>query len=82
MNIPKSQAIIARLMIAINVPNRRNNMGLSALQLLKACGPILHPCIWEMWDQALPKLMTFLESKKKKKKIFFLTCKISQFNET
>src|SRR4051812_25457700 len=46
----------------LNAPNRRNQLGLNILALLKAVGPILHPSIYEMWDTALPKLVTFLES--------------------
>eukprot|EP01117_Protostelium_nocturnum_P011732 TRINITY_DN4276_c0_g1_i1.p1 TRINITY_DN4276_c0_g1~~TRINITY_DN4276_c0_g1_i1.p1 ORF type:complete len:1650 (+),score=410.28 TRINITY_DN4276_c0_g1_i1:183-5132(+) len=62
VNLPKPQAIIARLFVIINSPLRRGNWGLNGLLALKAIGPILHPSICDMWDSAIPKLVQYLES--------------------
>jgi hypothetical protein len=62
VNLPKPQAIIARLFVMLNAPQRRGQLGLNILAVLKAIGPILHPSIYEMWDSAIPKLVSFLES--------------------
>jgi len=61
VNLPKPHAIIARLMVMLNVPQRRNQLGINILNCLRNIGPILHPSICDMWDNAIPKLITFLE---------------------
>lgn len=61
-NLPKPQAIMARLLVMVNAPNRRNQLGMNTLLTLKNIGPILHPSICEMWDNAIPKLITYLET--------------------
>ncbi len=75
VNLPKPQAIIARLFVMLNAPLRRGQLGLNILTLLKSVGPILHPSVYEMWDTAIPKLITFLESMYC---MLFLTCISSQ----
>ncbi|PRP83406.1 hypothetical protein PROFUN_09434 [Planoprotostelium fungivorum] len=62
VNLPKPQSIIARLMVILNAPLRRGNIGMNALQAMKSLGPILHPSICDMWDAAIPKLVNFLET--------------------
>jgi len=63
MNLPKPPAIIARLLVMLNAPNRRGQLGLHILALLKAIGPALHPSICDMWDGAVPKMMQYVETK-------------------
>ena len=45
----------------LNAPLRRNQLGVNILNTLRAVGPVLHPSICEMWDNAIPKLIGFLE---------------------
>eukprot|EP01119_Soliformovum_irregulare_P013154 TRINITY_DN3473_c0_g1_i1.p1 TRINITY_DN3473_c0_g1~~TRINITY_DN3473_c0_g1_i1.p1 ORF type:complete len:1648 (+),score=609.13 TRINITY_DN3473_c0_g1_i1:20-4963(+) len=63
VNLPKPPAIIARLIVMLNAPNRRGQLGLHIMSLLKAIGPALHPSICDMWDGAIPKMMQYLETK-------------------
>jgi len=62
VNLPKPQAIIARLMVIVNVPLRRGYVGANALSAMKSIGPVLHPSICDMWDSAIPKLSSYLEA--------------------
>lgn len=62
VNLPKPQAILARLIVIVNAPLRRNQLGINVLNTLQALGPILHPVVWEMWDNAIPKLISYLET--------------------
>lgn len=64
-NLPKPHAIIARLMVMLNSPQRRGPLGIQILNCLQAVGPILHPSICDMWDNAIPKLIAFLEDTSK-----------------
>ena len=61
VNLPKPHAIIARLLVMLNAPLRRGQLGLNILKLLQSIGPIIHPSIYEMWDSAIPKLINYLE---------------------
>jgi hypothetical protein len=61
LNLPKPQAIIARLLVMLNAPKRRGQLGVQILNVLKAIGPVLHPSICDLWDTAIPKLLQFLE---------------------
>eukprot|EP00727_Mastigamoeba_balamuthi_P012392 m51a1_g7776 hypothetical protein (1623) ;mRNA; f:168103-173772 len=65
VNLPKPQAIIAKLLVVLNAPLRRPQMGANILACLAAIGPVLHPAICDMWDEKLPKLAAYLDDKSK-----------------
>lgn len=62
VNLPKPPAIIARLLVMVNFPHRRGELGKHILEVLQAIGPVLHPSICDMWDNTIPKLLAFLKS--------------------
>ncbi|KAH3758032.1 hypothetical protein Pelo_10162 [Pelomyxa schiedti] len=64
-NIPKPQQIIAKLLVLLNTPFRRPNLGLNILEALRHVGPLFHPTVCDMWDEKLPKLAKYLEEKSK-----------------
>eukprot|EP01094_Clydonella_sp_ATCC50884_P016628 TRINITY_DN2764_c0_g1_i4.p1 TRINITY_DN2764_c0_g1~~TRINITY_DN2764_c0_g1_i4.p1 ORF type:complete len:993 (-),score=383.24 TRINITY_DN2764_c0_g1_i4:263-3241(-) len=62
VNVPQPHEIIARLLVMLNVPLRRGNLGRRILECLVSIGPILHPNIVNMWDAAIPKLVNYLDT--------------------
>lgn len=68
INLPKPPAIIAKLFVLICVPTRRPGQGVNIFNALRAVGPILHPSACDMWDEKIPKLISYLEEKLKKSK--------------
>ncbi|KNC53573.1 uncharacterized protein AMSG_01283 [Thecamonas trahens ATCC 50062] len=62
VNLPKPQAIIARLLTLLSTPNERGSLGLAILQLLLALSEILHPSIADMWFDLVPKLVKWLKA--------------------
>ena len=63
INLPKPPAIIAKLFVLICVPTRRPGQGVNIFNALRAVGPILHPSACDMWDEKIPKLVSYLEEK-------------------
>ena len=63
VNLPGPHALIARLMVMSSGAMRRNKQGENVLQCLRACGPILHPEVQSLWDNALTKLVMFINNK-------------------
>jgi hypothetical protein len=45
----------------LNAPLRRMQLGLNVLNALKGLGPTLHTNVAVMWDNAIPKLIAYLE---------------------
>lgn len=62
VNLPKPAQIIARLLVQLNQPHKRGQLGMRILSLLQSIGPILHPSISDMWDTTLPRLVAYLEN--------------------
>ena len=58
--MPKPQAILARLMVLLNAPMRRDDLGGNILEALVNISAIIHPSITEMWDKTIPKILGFL----------------------
>ena len=63
VNLPSPHAIVARLMVMSTGAMRRNKQGENVLQCLRACGPVIHPEIHALWDNALAKLVQFINNK-------------------
>eukprot|EP00732_Lithocolla_globosa_P000613 Lithocolla_globosa_v1_NODE_214_length_5084_cov_10.333665.p1 type:complete len:1658 gc:universal NODE_214_length_5084_cov_10.333665:50-5023(+) len=63
VNLPKPQAIVARLLVVLSRPFERPSLGMHALQFARALGPVLHPSICDMWDDVIPKMATYLKEK-------------------
>jgi len=49
-------------MVIMSSPQRRGKVGLHILQALHAIGPVLNPAIAGMWDNAIPRLASYLQS--------------------
>lgn len=50
-------------MILYNVVDVADHVtGVNALSAMKSIGPVLHPSICDMWDGAIPKLLSYLEA--------------------
>ncbi len=62
VNLPRPQAVVARLLVAVCRPERG---GVQLLKCLAALGPCLHPGVAPMWDSALPRLVEYVEDKSK-----------------
>lgn len=60
VNLPKPQQILARLMVLLNAPLRRDDLGGNILEALLNISGILHPSITEMWDRTIPRILEFL----------------------
>lgn len=60
VNLPKPTEIIARLLVMLNEPLRRGQLGIRILQCLQSIGPVLNPLISDMWDNAMPKLAHYI----------------------
>jgi len=60
VNLPKPQMILARLVVLLNAPMRRDDLGGNILEALLNISGILHPSITEMWDKTIPKILGFL----------------------
>ena len=63
VNCPRPPAVVARLLVAATGAQRRNKQGENVLACLKACGPVLHPEVQNLWDHALDKLVSFIQTK-------------------
>ena len=62
VNVPKPPELVARFMVIMSSPQRRGKVGLHILQALHAIGPVLNPAIAGMWDNAIPRLASYLQS--------------------
>jgi len=60
VNLPKPTEIIVRLLVMLNEPLRRGQLGIRILQCLQTVGPVLNPMISDMWDGAMPKLAHYI----------------------
>lgn len=60
VNLPKPQQIMARLLVLLNAPLRRDDLGNNILEALLNISGILHPSITEMWDRTIPRILEFL----------------------
>ena len=60
VNLPKPQQIMARLLVLLNAPLRRDDLGGNILEALLNISGILHPSITEMWDRTIPRILDFL----------------------
>eukprot|EP01127_Copromyxa_protea_P018695 TRINITY_DN5940_c0_g1_i1.p1 TRINITY_DN5940_c0_g1~~TRINITY_DN5940_c0_g1_i1.p1 ORF type:complete len:1700 (-),score=516.03 TRINITY_DN5940_c0_g1_i1:86-4894(-) len=62
VNLPKPQAILARLFVLANLTNRRGSLAAHLLATLQHIGPIIHPNVVSLWDNTIPRLLSFLSS--------------------
>eukprot|EP01107_Rhizomastix_libera_P012211 TRINITY_DN3023_c1_g1_i1.p1 TRINITY_DN3023_c1_g1~~TRINITY_DN3023_c1_g1_i1.p1 ORF type:complete len:1740 (-),score=488.09 TRINITY_DN3023_c1_g1_i1:24-5243(-) len=60
INLPKPQQILAKLLFYSLQPHRRGNVGKNIVELLKAIGSAIVPTASDMWDEKLPKIISFL----------------------
>ena len=63
VNIPRPPVILARLFVLCTGAMRRNKQEENILEMLRACGPIFHPEVQNLWDHSLIKLVQFIPSK-------------------
>lgn len=63
INIPKPFEILARLIVISGVPlvDANKNRAQNALAFMRNMAPIIDPLIIDLWDNAVPKLITNLE---------------------
>ena len=59
-DIPRPQAILARLLSLLAEPYRKDIGGV-VCRVMLALGPIIHPDIGAYWDEAVPALLDYLE---------------------
>ena len=62
VNLPKPSQIIVRLLVMLNEPLRRGQLGIRILQCLQGIGPVLNSLVSDMWDSAMPKLAAYIEN--------------------
>ena len=62
-NIPKSEALIARLMVLAGRPQNGRGRGIHVLTLMQGLSPNLNENIVELWDTVIPKLVQYLEGR-------------------
>src|SRR3990167_5076446 len=60
VNLPKPTEIIVRLLVMLNEPLRRGQLVSRILQCLQSIGPVLNPLVSDMWDNAMPKLVHYI----------------------
>lgn len=60
-NIPKAEALIARLMVLAGRPQNGRNRGIHVLTLMQGLVPNLNDQLVELWDTVIPKLVQYLE---------------------
>ncbi|CAG2193325.1 unnamed protein product [Mytilus edulis] len=65
-NIPKPEALIARLMVLAGRPQNGRNRGIHVLTLMQGLVPNLNENLVELWDTVIPKLIQYLEDASKK----------------
>ena len=63
VNLPRPHDLIARWFVLSTGALRRNKQGENVLECLRACGPILNEEVAALWDNALVKLVVFIQSK-------------------
>uniref|UniRef100_A0A7S4UHK8 MROH2B-like HEAT-repeats domain-containing protein n=1 Tax=Paramoeba aestuarina TaxID=180227 RepID=A0A7S4UHK8_9EUKA len=63
VNLPTTHALIARWFVLATTALRRNKQGENVLEALRACGPLLHEEVAALWDNALVKLVVFIQNK-------------------
>jgi len=61
VNIPKPHAIISRLLVVLSHPEERPQLGENILAFFKSMGPVLHPSVCDLWDDVVPKMVTYLK---------------------
>ncbi|XP_052059790.1 maestro heat-like repeat-containing protein family member 1 isoform X2 [Mytilus californianus] len=64
-NIPKPEALIARLMVLAGRPQNGRNRGIHVLTLMQGLVPNLNENLVELWDTVIPKLIQYLEDASK-----------------
>jgi hypothetical protein len=62
VNLPKPPELIARLIVLLGHP-LEDGLGLHILNLFEHISPNLHDEIVDLWDEVIPKLTAYLESK-------------------
>jgi hypothetical protein len=63
VNIPKPHAMISRLLVVLSHPEERPQLGENILAFFKSMGPVLHPSVCDLWDDVVPKMVTYLKGK-------------------
>jgi len=61
VNIPKPHAVISRLLVVLSHPEERPQLGENILSFFKSMGPVLHPSVCDLWDDVVPKMVTYLK---------------------
>jgi hypothetical protein len=62
VNLPKPQAILARLFVVAHLSPSQSRHGTALLDALLYLSPLLHPTLTELWDQSIPILINFFRS--------------------
>jgi len=63
VNLPKAEAIIARLIVLAGLPQNGRHRGEHVLRVMGALVPNLHPGLVELWDEGIERLICRLEGK-------------------
>jgi len=61
VNVPKPHAIISRLLVVLSSPEERPLLGENILSFFKSMGPVLHSSVSDLWDDVVPKMVTYLK---------------------
>ncbi|XP_066933993.1 maestro heat-like repeat-containing protein family member 1 [Clytia hemisphaerica] len=61
VNLPRPQAVFARLIVIVGHPLKGGGRGIHVLNFLKTFAHNISPTICEMWETVIPKLTAYLE---------------------
>ncbi|KAL0491454.1 maestro heat-like repeat-containing protein [Acrasis kona] len=61
VNLPKPNAVFARLLILLTAPHDRNSPGVNILRALYCLSPNIHPDLVETWSKRLPAMKRYLD---------------------
>jgi len=61
-DVPRPQAILARLMCLLTEPLRHGGMGGSVCRCMAAMGPLIHVTVGEYWDSSVAGLIDYLDT--------------------
>jgi hypothetical protein len=61
-DLPRPQAILARLVCLLSEPYRGRDIGLVVCRAMLGLGPLIHPSVGDYWAEAVPALQEYLEA--------------------
>eukprot|EP01137_Pigoraptor_chileana_P006839 Opistho-2@51650 len=59
--IPQPVAIISRAIVLCANPLEGNRRGAAIIRMLESLSPLMHPAVVDLWDDAMPKLLTMFD---------------------